>query len=130
MPDTRKTAMQNNGTFLTANVQGIALSTLIQKVLSPFDPNGSKEEKSGGSLLVKMDIEGGEYSVLKELAASPVLCNYVKLGNNATLTVEFHLNKIKDLEERQRAKDGVQEAKEKLKECGVFFKQLPDYWTE
>jgi hypothetical protein len=79
---------------------------------------------------VKMDVEGAEYAVLKEVANSGVLCDFVQMGNNATMIVEFHQQKIKDLVEREQAMNGIQIAKDKLKDCGVRFKRLPTYWTE
>jgi hypothetical protein len=129
MPDIRRTARQNNGTMVKANVYGIALSTLLQKTLQPFQPGTSTSTQSGGSLLVKMDVEGAEFEVLKELAASQVLCDYTKMGNNATLVVEFHQHLIKDPDEKQAAVAGLKDAKEKLKKCGVKFRNLPNFWT-
>jgi hypothetical protein len=64
MPDVHKTANQNNGNVLEAKVQGITLKLLLQCAILHFDQNvdGSK---SGGSLRVKIDIEGAEFVVLK-----------------------------------------------------------------
>ena len=129
MPDVLKTAKRNNGTILTAQVEGITLSTLLLRTLLPFDPNSATESKRGGSLLVKIDIEGAEYSVLKELEASGVICDYVRRGNNATLIVEYHQRLIKDPEEKKTAMTGLKQAREKLKSCGVQFKGLPNYFT-
>jgi len=129
MPDIRRTTRKNNGTTVKANVNGITLSTLLQKTLKPFEPEAKPSVQSGGSLLVKMDVEGAEFGVVKELAASNVLCNYVKLGNSATLVVEFHLHLIKDPQDKQAAMTGLKDAKEKLRNCGVKFRNLPDFWT-
>jgi hypothetical protein len=128
MPDVRKTAKRNNGTVLTAHVQGITLSSLLRRALLPFDKNGDKT-KSGGSLLVKIDIEGAEYAILKELEATRLICDYVQMGNNATLVVEYHQHLIRDAEEKRQAMEGLKEAREKLKNCGVQFRRLPDFWT-
>ena len=75
-----------------------------------------------------MDVEGAEFEVLKELAATTVMCDYLKMGNNATFVVEFHQQKIKDPEEKRLAMDGLKDAKERLRQCGVKFRQLPNYW--
>ena len=72
MPDIRKTTRQNNGTIVRANVQGITLSTLMRRTLMAFHTS-DPEQRRGGSLMVKMDVEGAEFGVLKELAASGVL---------------------------------------------------------
>lgn len=130
MPDIRRTTRQNNGTMVKANVDGISLSTLLRKTLQPFRPGTfTTSKQSGGSLLVKMDIEGAEFGVLKELAASQILCEYTKMGNNATLVVEFHQHLIKDRSEKQAAVAGLKDAKEKLRNCGVKFRNLPNFWT-
>lgn len=128
MPDIRKTTRQNNGTIVKAQVQGITLSTLLKKTLLAFY-SSVETNRSGGLLMIKMDVEGAEFSVLKELADSGVLCDYLKLGNEATLVVEFHQHLVKNEEEKQEAVDGLREAKEKLKNCGAKFRQLPNFWT-
>ena len=61
--DAQKTAEQNNGTLVTAPVQGIQLSTLVKNTMIPFKPDATGEEKTGGLLIIKMDIEGAEYQV-------------------------------------------------------------------
>jgi hypothetical protein len=132
MPDVRRTARQNNGTIVEANVQGITLSTLLRNTLQPFDPSNNAspvQRRGGGSLLVKIDVEGAEFGVLKELARTKLICEYVQMGNNATLVVEFHQHLVKDEQEKQKAMAGVKEAKEKLRKCGVQFRRLPNYWT-
>jgi hypothetical protein len=127
MPDVRKTAKLNNGAILEAKVQGITLSTLLRRALLPFDQNADGI-KSGGSLLVKIDIEGAEYAVLKELEATRLICEYVQMGNNATLIVEYHHDLIQDAVEKRQAIEGLKEATEKLQQCGVRFMELLDSW--
>ena len=61
--DAQKTAEQNNGTLVTAPVQGIKLSSLIKNTMLPFKLDASDEEKTGGLLIIKMDVEGAEYQV-------------------------------------------------------------------
>lgn len=129
MPDIQRSKRQNNGTLVAANVTGISLSNVLKKTLKPFQRGLDPSFQSGGLLLVKMDIEGAEFAVLKELAASGVLCRYVKLGNNATLLVESHLHLIKDPTEKKTVLAGLKKAKDELKTCGVRFRKLPDFWT-
>lgn len=128
MPDIRKTARQNNGTVVRANVHGITLSTLMKRTLLAFHTS-DPEKRSGGSLMIKMDVEGAEFGVLKELATSGVLCEYLALGNQATLVVEFHQHLVKNEEEKQAATRGLRDAKETLRSCGAKFRQLPNFWT-
>lgn len=129
MPDIQRSKRRNNGTLVAANVSGISLSSLLKKTLKPFQPGLDPALQRDGSLLVKMDIEGAEFAVLKELATSGVLCDYVKLGNNATLLMESHLHLIKDPNEKKTVLAGLKSAKETLRACGVRFRKLPDFWT-
>lgn len=129
MRDIQRTQQQNNGTVIQANVNGMTLSTLLQKTLRPMQWNNDRSLQKGGSVLIKMDVEGAEFGVLKELADSRVLCNYVEKGNNATLVVEFHQHLIKNHEDKQAAMTGLKDAKEVLRRCGVKFRNLPDFWT-
>ena len=78
---------------------------------------------------MKIDIEGAEYAILKELDAARLIGDYVQMGNNATLVVECHQHLIRDAEEKRQTMEGLKEAREKLRNCGVQFRQLPDFWT-
>jgi hypothetical protein len=89
----------------------------------------SPEDKSGGILIVKMDVEGAEYQVLKEVADSGILCKLKKLGNRVVLVVEYHNMSITDSEERRREKTGHREAIKELEECGLEFKGLSAFWA-
>ncbi len=129
MRDVRRSQRENNGTLIKANVDGVSLSTLLQKTLKPFQPGVEHAFQTGGSLLVKMDIEGAEFGVLKELATSRVLCNYIRMGNNATLVIEFHQHLIKNPDDKDKAIAGLKDAKEQLRKCGVKFRNLPNFWT-
>ena len=127
--DAQKTAQEmNNGTVVSANVTGIRLSSLVRRTMLPFKPGASGEEKHGGILIVKIDVEGAEYQVLKEVAQSGILCDYVAMGNRVVMIVEFHNMSITDARERRREKSGAREAQDKLKECGVEFGNLSGGW--
>jgi len=56
------------------------------------------DRTNGGSghLILKIDIEGGEYGVLRESLESGMLCDYAKRGNRVDLVVEFHKWVIED----------------------------------
>eukprot|EP00980_Cylindrotheca_fusiformis_P006850 scaffold1432_cov57-Cylindrotheca_fusiformis.AAC.1 len=69
--DAVKTANElNDGKAISADVDGIRLTTLIKRTMLPFQPEASEKDKTGGQLIVKMDIEGAEYQVIKEIAKS------------------------------------------------------------
>ena len=56
--DAQKSARElNNGEVFSADVEGISLSRLVKSTMAPFYPNASDEEKAGGLLIIKMDVE-------------------------------------------------------------------------
>ena len=93
-----------------------------------YKDGATADETKDGLLIVKMDVEGAEYQVLKEVAASGVLCDYIEKGNRGVMIVEFHNNSITDPKERSREKAGANEAKKKLASCGVEFGTLHAHW--
>lgn len=113
---------------MSADVHGIALSTLVKNTMLPFKKDATDDEKQGGLLMVKIDVEGAEYQVVKEVASSGVLCEYVKMGNKVVLIVEYHHMSITDPKERAREKNGHLQAKKLLIECGVVFGDLKAHW--
>ena len=105
------------------------MTTLAKNTLLAFQPNASPKEIQGGFLIVKMDVEGAEYQVLKEVAGSGVLCDYVQKGNRVVMIVEFHDKTITDPKERRREKMGYQRAIKTLEGCGVQFEKLLGRWA-
>jgi len=127
--DAQKSAKElNDGEVFSADVQGVALSSLVKNTMLPFSSEANDDSKTGGLLIIKMDVEGAEYQVLKEVASSGVLCEYVKMGNRVYFIVEYHNMSITDAKERRREKEGHQEAKKKLEECGIEFGTLQANW--
>jgi hypothetical protein len=118
----------NDGEVFAADVQGVALSTLVKNTMAPFSSDADEEGTKGGLLFIKMDVEGAEYQILKEVADSGVLCDYVRMGNRVYFIVEYHDVSITDAQELRREKEGHQEAKKKLEECGVEFGNLQAKW--
>ncbi len=131
--DAVKTAKElNAGTVVAADVMGISLSTLVKNTMLAFQPEGvtgSDHQQQGGRLIIKMDVEGAEYQVLKESAASGVVCDFIKLGNRVVFVVEYHNNSFTDPQERKREKSGANQAIEALKQCGVQFLELQSNWA-
>mmetsp|Transcript_9682 Transcript_9682/g.23451 ORF Transcript_9682/g.23451 Transcript_9682/m.23451 type:complete len:413 (+) Transcript_9682:167-1405(+) len=119
----------NDGNVFSADVIGISLSTIVDSTMLALKQDATADEQSGGILIVKMDVEGAEYQVLKEVAASGVLCKLREFGNKVVLVVEYHHMSITDAAERRREKDGHQAAIDKLEQCGVVFKKLHAIWA-
>ena len=77
-------------------MQGRTLTWLLENVLDGFGRTGHNNGyQSSGHLILKVDIEGGEYDVLKQLTQSDMLCEYTK-NNRVDLAVEFHKWVIED----------------------------------
>ena len=128
--DAVKTANElNGGQSITADVEGIRLTTLVKNTMLPFQPDATEDDKRGGQLIIKMDVEGAEYQIIKEIASSNVLCDYINMGNRVVMIVEMHHMSITDAKERMSQKSGFQQAKKKLEECGVIFGNLHAYWS-
>jgi hypothetical protein len=127
--DAVKTAKElNDGSVVSADVMGISLSTMVRSTMLAFKEGASPADQRDGLLIIKMDVEGAEYQVLKEVAASNVLCDLIKMGNRVVFVVEYHNMSITDPEERQREKAGSNEAKQKMVDCGVQFQTLHGGW--
>jgi FtsZ-binding cell division protein ZapB len=52
--------VQRSGATQAADVMGYTITTLMKKTLQAFNPEASESEKSGGHLILKIDIEGAE----------------------------------------------------------------------
>ena len=72
----------NHGKPIGAPVQGMTLSTLVKQTVLATEP--------GAHLIVKVDIEGGEYALMQEVHQSGVLCDYVQ---NKGVVVDMLLEK-------------------------------------
>ena len=118
-----------DGQVFSADVQGITLSSLTKSSVLAYKPGASPEETKGGLLIIKMDVEGAEYQVLKEVATTGLLCDYISKGNRVVMIVEFHNMSITNADERRREKAGANEAKATLAACGVEFGTLHAHWA-
>jgi hypothetical protein len=128
--DARKTAEQNNGTAVVANVTGLTLGTLIRNTMAPFRLDATEEDSRGGNLIIKMDVEGAEYQVLREINKSGILCDYIAKGNEVVMLVEFHGKEvILDDTEFNKLHVGTKGRVKILKECGVRFENLDPKWS-
>lgn len=117
-----------DGVVSSAPVTGITLTTLMRQTLLPFSKNASDEEKAGGHLVVKVDIEGGEYAFMEEAAMSNLLCEYRSMGNTVDLIVEYHVMSITDSNVRNPLLKKKGATKAKLEDCGVQMNQMSAMW--
>lgn len=126
--DVKKSAANGDGKVeqLGTTVTGYTIGTLMRKTLKAFESGASPEDKKGNHLILKVDIEGGEYPLLHQAADEGTLCEFVKMGNKADLYIEFHSKKVTGDHEFVGR---TQEMKDKLIACGVTFRNLAAWWA-
>ena len=122
--DVRKSAAETNSTETYADVEGYTVGRLMRMTLEDLQEGSQRE--GGGHLLLKVDIEGGEYPLMVQAAEEGALCDYVARGNQADLFVEFHSQRVTGPNPlMSKKKDAV----EKLEACGVKFRNLQAWWA-
>ena len=99
--------------------------------MMPFQKDQKDEDKTDGLLIIKMDVEGAEFQVIKDIAESNVLCDYIGSNhrNKVVMIVEWHHQTIWNAEELDIQMDGLEDAKTKLIQCGVIFDYLNADWA-
>lgn len=124
--DVRKSAAGNDVESVAAPVMGYTIGTLMRKTLKAFDPSASEDERKGSHLVLKVDIEGGEYPLLHQAVEEGTLCEFVKMGNTADLFIEFHSAKVTG---KHEFVGKAKQMKETLTACGVTFRNLAAWWA-
>jgi hypothetical protein len=77
--DAKREFVQQGNRTIKAPVMGLTLTTLLKR---------SVEKTKGAHVIMKIDIEGGEYPVMNE--AIGTLCDYTKAGVRVDLILETH----------------------------------------
>lgn len=125
--DVRKSAQENgNSTTIAADVMGYTIGTLMRKTLRAFAPDATPEEKKGNHLVLKVDIEGGEFPLLSQAVQDGTLCEFVKMGNQADLFIEFHSVRVTGKHDHVGQAKSM---KDTLTKCGVNFRNLAAWWA-
>jgi Methyltransferase FkbM domain len=117
-PDVIQSAKGKDVESLAAPVMGYTLGTLMRMTLKALDPKASEQDKKGSHFILKMDIEGGEYPLIREAIVNGTLCEFVALGNNVDTIIEYH---DPDFD--------TKEMMDALKNCGVNMGILDDIWS-
>jgi hypothetical protein len=63
-------------------VDGVTLTTLLRRHVDT--------KSGGGHIMIKMDIEGGEYALLNEASDSGIFCDLTQNGFRVDVLIEFH----------------------------------------
>lgn len=126
--DVRKSAEKagQSAETIAAPVMGYTIGTLMRKTLQAYDPAATDSEKKNNHLILKVDIEGGEYPLLHQAVEEGTLCEFVKMGNAADLYIEFHSAKVTG---KHDYVGKTNEMKAKLTACGVNFRNLAAWWA-
>ncbi len=125
--DVRKSKDANNMTNSPYHdVMGYTITKLMNMTLKGMDSDATEEVKKGGHLLMKVDIEGGEYVLTQEVVQSGALCQFVAAGNTADVIIETHSQRVTGPNPLARKFGGW---KKQLEECGVTFRTLQAHWA-
>jgi hypothetical protein len=126
--DVRKSVEKADGNadMVAAPVMGYTIGTLMRKTLAAFDPEATEAQKKGSHLVLKVDIEGGEYPLLHQAVEEGTLCKFVQMGNTADLFIEFHSQRVTG---RHDYIGKTKQMKDHLTECGVTFRNLAAWWA-
>ena len=108
------------------DVMGYTITKLMEMTLVGLKEDATDEEKKGAHLLLKVDIEGGEYVLTEEVVKSNALCNFVKMGNTVDVVIETHSQRVTGPNPLARKFGGW---KKGLEECGVTFRGLQAWWA-
>lgn len=105
--DAKESAARNNNVTVQTSVMGLTLSTLLTR---------SVRKEKGAHVLIKVDIEGGEYPMMNE--AIETLCNYTSAGVRVDMILETHGAKVVG-EETPDMKLFLRETKPRMEACNI-----------
>lgn len=108
------------------DVMGYTITKLMELTLIGMKEDATEEEKKGSHLLLKVDIEGGEYVLTEEVVKSKALCNFVEMGNTVDVVIETHSQRVTGPNPLAHKFGGW---KKELTECGVTFRGLQAWWA-
>lgn len=106
--DAQSSARHNNHTTVKVSVMGMTLSTLVKRTV---------QSVNGSHVIIKIDIEGGEYAVMNE--AIDTLCKYTSAGVRVDLILEIHGPEIvgKVTEDMKLFRN---QTEQRIPECNIF----------
>jgi Methyltransferase FkbM domain len=111
-------------------VMGYTIPTLMRKTLSAFDSTGKLLPASSSNgkshLILKVDIEGGEYPLLHQAVQDGTLCEFCRAGHTADLFIEFHSQRVTG---KHDYVGKTKQMKDTLTACGVTFRNLAAWWA-
>lgn len=86
------------------------------------------DTKSGGLLIVNIDANAAEYRILKEVANTGILCDYISRGNHVVMLVKTHPSSwFINSTEYDINFQGYENARKLLTLCGVKFEDINDW---
>ena len=122
--DVKKSA--EGGEVKAHPVMGYTITKLMDMILLGMKADATEEEKKGAHLLLKVDIEGGEYALTKEVFESGALCKFVEMGNTVDVVIETHSQRVTGPNPLIRQFGGW---RKHMEECGVTFRGLQAWWA-
>lgn len=68
--------------------------TLMSKTLVALSEDVSDKGKTGSHLMLKVDIEGGEYALVNDVVKSGVLCRFIQQDNTVDAIIGVSQGRI------------------------------------
>ncbi len=125
--DVKKSMTEGNLTEAPHHdVMGYTITKLMEMTLIGLKEDATEEDKKGSHLLLKVDIEGGEYVLTQEVVESKALCKFVEMGNTVDVVIETHSQRVTGPNPLIGKFGGW---KEELTKCGVTFRGLQAWWA-
>ena len=87
--------------------------------------NSDNNNNNNNHLVLKIDIEGGEYPLLDEAIKDGTLCEFVSRGNQVDVLVEFHSRRVIGHHNYPNGKY----LQKTLQQCNVTFHNLQAWWA-
>lgn len=130
--DVRKSIEQNGTSTVAVNVTGYTISSLMKQTLSayddPKDQQHSDDDILQNHLIIKVDIEGGEYPLLEEAIQNGTLCSFVNETKHVVdFYIEFHSHRVTG--NREFGFHKRKSMMKTLQECGITFRHLAAFWA-
>lgn len=121
-----KKSTGEGGEVKAHDVMGYTITKLMELTLVGLKPDATEDEKKGSHLLIKVDIEGGEYVLTQEVVQSKALCKFVEMGNTVDVVIETHSQRVTGPNPLIMKFGGW---KRELEGCGVTFRNLQAWWS-
>ena len=90
--------------------------------------NNDDDDGGGGLLIVNVDANAVEYRMLKEVAKTGILCDYISRGNHVIMLIQVHPSSwFVNSTDYDVNFEGYEDSRRLLTLCGVKFEDINDW---